>query len=71
MLVSEMAAWLLTQDQGATVEILERIPSMNWSGDTFKATDFDPEQHADYYDGDKHEIGKPYENTRTLFLGAN
>lgn len=71
MIVSEFIKWLKTQDQGATVEVLHGIASRNWEGDSYRKVDFDPEKHSDYTDmrGNPFAVGKPYENSRTLFLG--
>lgn len=73
MKVREFIAWLATQDQDATVEVLLGERGKNWNSDSYRRVDFDPEKHADYTDlrGNPHTIGKPYENARTLFLGLD
>lgn len=74
MIVSEFIAWLQTQDQGATVEVLVRHPSTGYDVDSFLKEDFDPRDHADYTDlrGNPNvPPGAPYENSRTLFLGGD
>lgn len=73
MTVSELIKWLQTQDQGATVRVVERVPSLGYQGDTFKWADFDPVEHSDYADmrGNRFAKGKPYENDRMLYLGSN
>lgn len=73
MIVSEFIAWLATQDQGATVEVLQGERGSGYEGDYYRRVDFDPEKHADYMDmrGNPHAVGKPYENARTLFLGSD
>ena len=72
MIVAEFIEWLKTQDQGATVEILFKVSARGYEGDSFRRVDFDVEKHVDYIDmrGNQFGIGKPYENSRTLFLGG-
>lgn len=72
MIVEDFIKWLKTQDQGATVEILIGERARGYGGDEYHKVDFDPEKHVEYTDmrGNKFAIGKPYENTRSLFLGA-
>ena len=71
MKVSEMIEWLKTQDQDATVEVLYGQSSTGWGGDSYSRVNFDPQEHSDYVDmrGNPYAVGKPYENSRTLFLG--
>jgi len=71
MIVSEFIEWLKTQDQGATVEVLHGIRSRAWEGDSYRKVDFDPEKHYEYIDmrGNQFAVGKPYENSRMLFIG--
>ena len=71
MIVSDFIEWLKTQDQGATVEILVGVRGRTWEGDSYRKEDFDPETHVEYSDmrGNQFAVGKPYENSRTLFLG--
>jgi hypothetical protein len=71
MTVSELIEWLKTQDQGATVEVLQLRQGGAWEGDSVTTVDFNPDEHADYTDfrGNKFAKGKPYENQRTLLLG--
>lgn len=73
MLVSEFAQWLAAQDQGATVEVLQVVRARGYEGDSFRRVDFDPAVHADYIDmrGNQFAVGRPYENSRTLFLGLD
>ena len=72
MIVADFIKWLQTQDQGATVEILEGKQSRGYESDSYHRKDFNPEKHVDYIDmrGNKFAIGKPYENARTLFIGS-
>jgi len=69
--VAELIEWLKTQDQGATVEVLRRVPSWDYGTDTFEKVDFNPEETADYTDFRRNQFakGQSYENDRTLFLG--
>jgi len=71
MIVSDFIEWLKTQDQGATVRVLHGIHARAWEGDSYRRVDFDPEKHSDYTDmrGNHLAVGKPYENSRTLFIG--
>ena len=71
MIVSEFIEWLKLQDQGATVEVLHGTRSVNWEGDSYRKVAFDPAIHGDYTDmrGNPFAKGKPYENSRTLFIG--
>lgn len=72
MIVSEFIEWLKTQDQGATVEVLQRVSGgLGYGGDDYMVVVFDPEKHAEYVDFRKNQYaaGKPYENDRNLFLG--
>ena len=70
MTVSELITWLQTQDQGATVEVVVS-EYRDWSRDAGWRT-FDPAEHSDYSDmrGNQFAVGKPYENSRTLYLGS-
>ena len=72
MIVEDFIKWLQPQDQGATVEVLIGERARGYEGDTYHTTDFDPEKHVYYIDmrGNKFGVGKPYENARSLFLGA-
>jgi len=73
MIVSEFIEWLKTQDQGATVQVIKRVPAISWEGDSISVVNFNVEQYADYTDmrGNKFAIGKTYENSRTLLLGES
>ena len=71
MKVSELIEYLKTQDQDATVEVLQGYRGSGYSGDGYRKVDFDPERHAEYTDfrGNPYCKGQPYENGRFLFLG--
>ena len=72
MNVRDFMHWLETQDQDATVEILIGVRGRGWDGDSYRHADFDPEKNVEYTDmrGNQHAVGKPYENSRWLFLGS-
>ena len=75
MTVKEFIEWLQTQDQGATVEIIEHLGGIGYydqGGTVFKEI-FDPGKHSDYSDlrGNQFiKAGAPYFETRTLLLGS-
>lgn len=71
MKVREFIAWLAAQDQEATVEVICVTPGRAYECDNVNREEFDPEEHVTYTDmrGNKFAVGKPYENSRTLFLG--
>ena len=75
MIVSELIEWLKTQDQGATVEIVEHTSGRGYydQGGNAMVEPFDPDRHADYTDmrGNQFAKGKPWENERTLLLGLH
>jgi hypothetical protein len=75
MLVSELIEWLRTQDQGATVEVIEHEDSHSYyrQGGQAAPVVFDPAKHTEYTDmrGNAFAAGKPYENARTLLLGVH
>ena len=73
MIVADFIKWLQTQDQGATVEVLECEHSRGYEGDSYHRKNFNPEKHTNYIDmrGNKFGIGTPYENERTLLLGSD
>jgi hypothetical protein len=73
MTVRQLIEWLGTQDQGAKVEVLERVEGREYYGDTFYRRAFHPADYAEYTDmrGNKFAKGEPYENDRTLFLGCD
>lgn len=73
MTVREMIEWLKTQDQDATVEVLERIEGRDYFGDKFERRPFHPADYAEYTDmrGNRFAKGQPHEGDRTLFLGAD
>jgi len=73
MKVFEMIEWLKTQDQEATVEVLAGEVGRGWNPDSYRRVDFDPELHFEYTDmrGNPYAVGKPYENSRTIFLGVD
>lgn len=71
MTVAELIAWLQTQDQGATVEVLQERSHI--LGNYCDWVDFGTEQHADYIDlrGNPHvPADASYRDTRSLRLGA-
>jgi len=70
--VKDFMEWLQTQDQGATVEILQGRRGRGYEGDSYGRVDFEIDLHAEYTDmrGNQFAVGKPYENSRTLFLGS-
>jgi hypothetical protein len=70
MTVAELIAWLQTQDQGATVEVL-CTRTQGWSISTGWQP-FVPEQHAEYSDLRGNPFvpaDAPYRDARTLKLG--
>ena len=50
MTVNELVTWLLTQDQGAIVEVLEHKTGTGYydQGGTTHSVNFDPKLHSDY-----------------------
>jgi len=72
MTVQQFIRWLETQDQEATVEIMVGVRSSGYGGDSYRVDDFAPEKHAKYTDmrSNLFAVGKPWENSRTLFLGG-
>ena len=66
MNVAEFREWLLTQDQGAIVQVLSTESEVAiWQN-------FDPEDHSTYYDFRSNERTKesdPLKNKRFLELG--
>lgn len=74
MKVSELIEWLKTQDQDATVEVLQLEHSTGYGGDSVSVVAFDPEKHSTYTDLRNNPFVKPdapYFNSRTLLLGDN
>ena len=74
MIVSEFIEWLKTQDQGATVWVMEQQePGAYQSYGECTAVPFDPEKHAEYMDW--REVasakGHPFANDHDLTLGTN
>ena len=70
MNVAEMIEWLKTQDQGATVSVIQVSQGYGYQDDT-NEVEFIPEL-AEYIDlrGNPHvKPDKPYYNSRTLLLG--
>lgn len=68
--VSELIAWLQTQDQGAFVEIL--VGDNSGYTPTFYRSFFNPETSVDYTDFRGNQFVRendPWRDTRTLFLG--
>lgn len=54
MIVNELVAWLLTQDQGAIVEVLEHKCGTGYydQGGNTRIVTLDLKLHAEYYDYD-------------------
>ena len=71
MIVRELIEWLKTQDQEATVETLEGTAAKAWEGDSYSWVELTVNKHTEYSDmrGNPFAKGKPYENSRTLYLG--
>ena len=73
MKVHEFIEWLKTQDQEATIEVVEHTTGRGWydQGGNALVVEFDPARHADYTDmrGNQFAVGKPYQDARTLLLG--
>ena len=76
MKVRELIEWLKAfEDQDADVFVVEHESGRGYydQGGNACETEFDPEQHAEYTDmrGNPHvPSGAPYENKRSLLLGA-
>ena len=71
MSVADFIAWLKTQDQGATVQVL--IEECRHWDTTTSWVDFDPEHHASYIDLRGNQFVKddaPYKDRRYLELGC-
>jgi len=73
MIVADFIKLLQTQDQGATVEVVEHKDGRgyyNQGGQAYQE-EFDPTKHLEYTDmrGNQFAVGKPYENKRTLLIG--
>ena len=71
----EFIEWLKSQDQEATIQVLEKYEGKA-CGEYFTATrtvDFDPDKHAELFDmrNNKFAKGKPHENSVTLLLGGD
>ena len=73
MTVKDFIEWLKTKDQGATVEVLSVKNSLGYLETQGERVDFDTELHSEYIDwrDNKFAVGKPYENSRSLFLGCD
>ena len=72
MTVSELIAWLKTQDQEAIVEVLTSRDGQAYQGDIIETAEFDPSVHADYTDFRGNgwtKADSPHFNKRFLFLG--
>lgn len=71
MTVAEFIEFLKTKDQGATVECIEMREGRDWAGDTAYQVPFRDDLHWEYTDmrGNQFAKGKPYENSRVLFIG--
>lgn len=73
MKVSEFIKWLETQDQDATVEVVERIEGSGYEGDSFRLVKFNPNEHSCYIDfrGNKFvDEDAYYKNKRILEIGS-
>ena len=68
MTVNEFMEWLATQDQGATVEVIEVREGPSYHPDVPSVVDFDPDMHVEYIDlrGNPNAAGS---TSRTLLLG--
>jgi len=76
MNVAELIEWLKTQDQGATVQVVEHKDGHSYydQGGNAREVDFNPEKHVDYTDLRGNELitpDKPYFEQRTLLLGLH
>ena len=71
MTVAEFRDWLLTQDQGATIQIVKILEGPVYCPHDPVVVDFYPEEHSEYSDMRDNPFakGKPYAESRTLFLG--
>lgn len=74
MIVSEFIEWLKSQDQGATVEVVNHTSGNTYYDQGGNATPvaFNPEEHAHYTDLRGNQFiapEMPYFNKRTLLLG--
>lgn len=75
MTVSQLIDWLKTQDQEATVEIVNHKSGHQYytQGGTALVVDFDPTQHAEYTDLRGNQFITPlapHYNRRSLLLGV-
>jgi hypothetical protein len=68
MTVNEFMEWLATQDQGATVEVIEVLEGRGYEAYNPGVVYFDPDRHVEYIDlrGNPNAAGS---TSRTLTLG--
>lgn len=73
MNVAELIEWLKTQDQGAKVQVLVRVPTRGYEGDSVDVADFVPalSDYTDFRDNRFVAADVPHKGCRFLLLGEN